>query len=601
MQKGNKMRELTAIKTILPLLKFYPWVIPAIIVLGILSSLSEGLGISLFIPFLQSLDRTTSPTASGNFLVGFLNSLFNEIPYTQRILIIPLCIFSCVLIKNLLAYSNSILSYWLYFRLSHHLISRVFNQLLSVSYSFLDSKPSGKLLNTIDIETWRTCDAVLFLVNTVISACTIFVFIILLMLVSWQLTLLVAVALALISFSVQGVTRKAKALGQQAVRASDNLAKRVMEGFYGMRAIRAFGRESYEQERFEDSLTQVRSAFMKLHQLYAITGPLSEVLCVALLVCILVIALQYKTNLPTLLTFIFMLYRLQPSVRKLDSDRVNFIGLTGSVEDVMSLLNCADKPYIRSGQVRFSGLKQAMTFEDVTFRYHQNEKPAIENITIGIPQGKTTAIVGPSGAGKSTFIGLICRFYDVTEGQIYVDGSPLHQLNLADWRSRMAIVSQDVHVFSTTIRENIAYGRLDATKDEIVAAARQANADEFISQLPQGYDTVVGDRGIRLSGGQRQRLALARAIIRNPDLLILDEATNALDSASEHSIQEAISAFSQNRTVIVVAHRLATIEKADRIIVLEQGRIVEHGNLQQLLKLNGLFAKLYDLQYHRSA
>lgn len=292
-----------------------------------------------------------------------------------------------------------------------------------------------------------------------------------------------------------------------------------------------------------------------------------------------------------------MLYRLQPQMKIFDSARVNLGGLTGSVEQVMELLNRADKTYISSGKLPFKGLKQAITFNCVTFRYDPLEKPVLQQISITIPRGKTTAIVGPSGAGKSTLIGLLCRFYDVTTGDIYVDGEPLKQLNLADWRSRIAIVSQDTHLFSSTITENIAYGRLDATTDEIIAAAKLAHAHDFILELPQGYETKVGDRGVRLSGGQRQRLALARAIICNPEILILDEATNALDSISEHLIQEVLQSFGQDRTVIVIAHRLSTIEQADQIIVMEKGRVREQGSIQSLLQLNGLFAKLYHLQY----
>jgi subfamily B ATP-binding cassette protein MsbA len=416
------------------------------------------------------------------------------------------------------------------------------------------------------------------------------------MLTSWQLSLLVAVALVLISLSIQQVTRKAKNLGRQAVEANNKLANRVMEGFYGMREIRAFGHEDYELQRFKQASTHLRTISIKLSNFYAITGPLSEFLSVALLVCILIIALHYKSDISTLLTFIFMLYRLQPVVRRLDSDRVNFLGLLGAVENVMSFLNRSDKQYIESGDIQFQGLQRGITFESVDFRYNATEKPALADVSIYIPQGKTTAIVGPSGGGKSTLIRLICRFYDITEGEIYVDDRPLKNLNLSSWRSRIAIVSQNVHIFSTTVGENIAYGRLDATKAEIIAAAKKANAHGFISNLPEGYDTMVGDRGIRLSGGQRQRIALARAIVREPEILILDEATNALDSLSENLIQEALNSFSQNRTVIVIAHRLSTIEQADQIIVVQEGRVIEQGNLQYLLKLNGLFAKLYNLQ-----
>jgi subfamily B ATP-binding cassette protein MsbA len=262
----------------------------------------------------------------------------------------------------------------------------------------------------------------------------------------------------------------------------------------------------------------------------------------------------------------------------------------------MYFLNRSDKPYIDSGSTQFKGLNKGIYFEYVSFKYSHVVKYALQDITISIPPGKTTAIVGQSGAGKSTLVNLICRFYDVTDGEIYVDNCPLRELDLDSWRKRIAIVSQDVHIFSTTIRENIAYGRLDATDDEIATAAQYANAHEFISKLPEGYDTKVGDRGMRLSGGQRQRIALARAIIRDPEILILDEATNALDSVAENLIQEAINTLSQNRTVIVIAHRLSTIEQADQILVLKDGRIVEQGKLQDLLELDGLFAHLYYLQ-----
>lgn len=213
-----------------------------------------------------------------------------------------------------------------------------------------------------------------------------------------------------------------------------------------------------------------------------------------------------------------------------------------------------------------------------------------------IPAGKTTALVGPSGAGKSTLIKLILRMYDPTKGAIYVDDYNLREMDIKSWRGRIAVVSQDVYVFDTTVRENIAYGRLEATEAEIITAAKLAEAHDFICEFPQGYDTHVGNRGIRLSGGERQRIALARAIVRNPDILILDEATNALDSISEHLIQQALETLSQDRTVIVIAHRLSTVEHADHIIVLEEGRVREQGNMECLLQRNGLYAQLYNLQ-----
>jgi len=595
------MKESKAIKTLLPLLKLYSWGIPTIIILGIFSSLSEGLGISLFIPLLQGLDQTNAQTINGNFLLRIFNQLFIHFPPNTRLIIIALCILGAVLLKNCLSYSNSILFAWLNSQIGHRLRSDIFNQFLTVNCSFLEGKESGKLMNTLATETWRTSQALGVLVNLIINICTILVFTTLLLLISWQLTILVAVSLGLISVLIQFLTRQVKSLGQQAVEANKTLGSRMWEGFAGMKIIRTFGRESYEQERFDVTSKEVRDTFLKLDMLSGMVNPLSEVLSVILLLSILVIVLlQDQTTLPTLLTFIFILYRLQPQVKQLDSGRVSLVALTSSVEDVMSLLDSSDKPYIRSGQIPFEGLQQAICFKSVTFCYNAHETPAIQDISICIPRGKTTALVGPSGAGKSTLIGLLYRFYDVTEGEIYVDDCPLQQLNLDAWRSRMALVSQDIHMFSATVRENIAYGRLEATEEEIIAAAKLANAHDFISQFPYAYETKVGDRGVRLSGGQRQRIALARAIVRNPEILILDEATNALDSIAENLIQEALNTLSQNRTVIVIAHRLSTIEQADQIIVMEEGRVSEQGNLQHLLKLNGLFAKLYHLQYRNA-
>ncbi|MFP5270926.1 ABC transporter ATP-binding protein [Coleofasciculus sp.] len=596
-----KIREKKVIKRLLLLLKIYPWAIPAIVTLGILSSVSEGLGVSLFIPFLQNLSQTSNPTVSDNALIGFLNQFLSTVPTSQRLVVIPLFIFGAIVLKNCLTYGNSVLLAWLNSRISHRLRSRIFDQLLSVSYSFLETKDSGKLLNTLATETWRTSEALGVLVNLIVSSCTTFVYVALLLLISWQLTLLVGGIMLLISLIIQFVTRQSKALGQKAVQVNAALGRRMYEGLAGMRTIRAFGREPYEQKQFDQASEQVRNIFMKLDTLSASVNPLYEVLSALLVLSIMVIALlQDRTALPTLLTFLFILYRLQPQMQLLGGNRVKLLMLASSVDDVMYFLEPSDKPYIRSGNLTFSGLQQAISLDSVSFRYNPHDKPALHNISISIPRGKTTAFVGPSGAGKSTLVNLICRFYEVTEGEIYVDNHPLKELDLLSWRRHLAIVSQDIYIFSNTVRENIAYGRLEATEAEVIAAAKQANAHEFIMQLPQGYETKVGDRGIRLSGGQRQRIALARAIIRNPEILILDEATNALDTISEHLIQEALNTFSHNRTVIVIAHRLSTIEKADQIIVMENGQVVELGNLQQLLQLNGLFAKLHRLQYHHS-
>jgi ATP-binding cassette, subfamily B, bacterial MsbA len=593
------MRKPQIFRVIQPLAIYYPWAIPTVISLGILSSLSQGLGISLFIPFLQSLDQSSSNVLESASFIEPLNQLLEQIPLEQRIFVIPLCIFGCILLKNLLLFVTSMLSVWLYNQLGHYLVSKIFNQLLSVNYSFLDRNRSGTLLNTLSTQTWEVCDAIDNFIWLVVSLCTVTVLAPILILISWQLTLLVIVSVFITSTIIQRLSRPTRRFGYQSVQANELLAHRIMEGFQAMRVIRAFGQEAYEQKRFERASKALKAVNMKLFTISSAIAPTSEVLSTALSLCILIVSLvQGWASLPVLLTFILVLHTVQAEVKELEQLRNRLMASIAAVDDVLSLLNLPEQDYIRSGNIPFKELKKAITFKAVSFGYEHSEKNILHDVSLRIPKNKTVAIVGPSGAGKSTLISLLCRFYDPAEGEIYVDDDPLPTLDLVSWRSKIGIVSQDVHVFSTTIRENIAYGKLDATKDEVIRAAKYAYAHEYIHTLPEGYDTEVGDRGVRLSGGQRQRLALARAIVRDPEILILDEATNALDSIAEFAIQEALETLRQNRTIIVIAHRLSTIKQADHIIVLDQGRVLEQGSFDQLLRSNGLFTKLYKLQSH---
>jgi subfamily B ATP-binding cassette protein MsbA len=586
---------------IVPLIRSYNWVVFIIIGLGIFASLAEGIGISLMVPLLQSLESEAFQSTQQQGWISLLERPFQGFSPEHRLAIIAVAMTVAILLKNILVYANKALFSWFKQQVGHRLRSSIFNRLLNVPYNYLEARDSGELLNLLASESWQVIRALEMLVNIVISVCTLVVFTVLLLLLSWRLMVIVGLLTLVISAIVQQVTRRAKALGEQTVKVNSQLTTLMCEGLTGMQTIRAFSREDYEQQRFDKSSNLVRKTFWQLELLYGAVDPLHEGLSTFLVVGVLVVSLlQDPTALSAILTFMFMLYRLQPHIKLIDSYRVNLLATDGGVQAVMEFLDCADKDYPIAGYMNFSGLQQKITFNKVSFYYSSKNPPALGNISVDIPRGKTTALVGSSGSGKSTLIKLICRFYNVTEGEIYVDGVSLNSLNLQDWRERIAIVSQDIHIFSSTIRENIAYGKLEATEAEIIAAAEQAYAHEFIMQLPLGYDTPVGERGARLSGGQRQRLALARAIVRNPDILILDEATNALDTLSENLIQQALEIFSRERTVIVIAHRLSTIEQADRIVVLDKGQIVEQGNLAQLLQNKSLFNKLYQLQYRNA-
>ena len=587
------------LKTIFPLIQLYPWGILAIVILGILASLAEGIGISLLIPFLQNLQSGNSLVINNPIIQNIDQYLINFQPQ-QRVLLLTSSILVAILIKAVLSYIYTALCSWLQNSTFHRLRTAVYKQLIAVSQSFWDTNKSGELLNLITQETYYSSQALSFLIWVIINLSMIGIFGLLLLLISWRLTLLVALGFLLISVLIRTLTSKTQALGRKHQQANIYLSNLTLETFTGIKTIRAFGKESYEEQRYYQASKKSCDSSINLAKQSVMIEPISEGLSVAILMCVMLVAFYTQVTLPVLITFIFMLYRLQPQVQKLNSNLTQVIALSNCVKSVFLLLEHEDKPYVISGNVNFHELRKGITFDAVNFLYPSQNKPALENISLFIPKGKTTALVGYSGAGKSTIINLIFRLYDVTSGEIYIDNYLIKELDLATWRSNMALVSQDVHIFSSTVRENIAYGRPDATETEIIAAAKQAHAHEFICELAQGYDTFVGDRGIKLSGGQRQRISIARAILCNPEILILDEATNALDNISEKLIQDAINLLSQNRTVIVIAHRLSTIKDADQIIVLKQGKVEEQGSFSDLMERKAVFHKLYQLDYQKT-
>jgi ATP-binding cassette, subfamily B, bacterial MsbA len=579
-------------RALFPVLRLRPWVLSGMIVLGVLAALSEGLSISLFIPMV--LGQMGGQTGGGN---GRLNAFFQGIPSEQRFLWIGLGIFLFMVLKNILIYSYTLVFQSVNASIGHRLRCAILRQLLSVGQSYLDTHDSGKMLNTLATETWRVSSAFTVLADMVINLCMTLIFTILLLLISWKLMLVTGCALLMISQLIRLLTRQGKRLSAQATAANGELTQRMLETLDGLQLVRAFGREGHELQRFEAASREVSKAFFKLDRVSGLVHPLSEVFTVSLLLGILVfVAMATPGQMAVSLTFLVLLYRLQPRVKQLDVNRVALDTYSASVEDVRAVLDESDKPYLRSGHRVPVSIEKGITFENVTLHYDSEKSAALKQVTCSINVGETTALVGPSGAGKSSLISLICRFYDPSHGRLLVDGVPLLELNLEWWRSRVAVVSQEIYLFNASVAENIRYGKLDASREELVVAACKAHAIEFIEELPEGFETILGDRGVRLSGGQRQRLALARAFIRDPQILILDEATNSLDLISEGVVQDALEEFGRNRTVLIIAHRISTIEHADKVIVLDSGRIVESGTVRQLLAAEGLFSRFYALQ-----
>jgi len=375
----------------------------------------------------------------------------------------------------------------------------------------------------------------------------------------------------------------------------------AMEFINGIRTVQAFATQDFERRRFYQASGDVLDASMKATRGFALVRPLAEGLATTVLVGMIILALTlFVSNgimqTASLLTFLFLLFRLVPALHEINGSRAAMSSYWGSLNNIRELLVTDNKPYLKDGERQFPGLQAAIAFQSVDFGYDP-QQPILTDINLTIKQGEMTALVGASGAGKTTLVDLLPRFYDVTHGSIFIDGVDIREFQINSLRKQFAIVSQDTFIFNTSVRDNIAYGSEGATDDEIVEVARLANALEFIQEMPEGFATRLGDRGVRLSGGQRQRIAIARAILRNPEILILDEATSALDSISERLIQTSLEKLAEGRTVIVIAHRLSTIIRADKVVVMEQGRIVEEGGYQALLEQRGKLWNYHQMQY----
>jgi len=573
-----------------PLLTPYPWQTGLFVLMGVLASLVEGMGIAVMIPLLQG--DTPMTHVSGQIL-RWIEALGGAIPVEHRTAALCVLMLAAVLLKAVLAYAYTNLATWIRGRTLHQMRTRMFRQFLAVSQEYLDTQQGGAFLNTVSGGAEQVAQATITLLWFLLNLCNIAVSVALLMAIAWQLTLAVAAALLVLSLLVRLATGRVGRLSQSGLRANNALSQRLKEALLGIRTIRAFGREGYEDGRFAEASWQSCRYATQQGALVSLAHPLSEGLAAIVMIGAVFLALQAHYALSVLVMVVFVMFRLQPQIQTANTNFTQLTALSAPVKAAMAWLDTHDKPYLSSGTRLFGHLERGIRFEQVTFAYGGKGRKVLRAVDIDIAKGLTTAFVGPSGAGKTTLIHLLCRFYDPTAGRVLVDGHDLAEFDLASWRRRIALVSQEVHIFSSSVRDNIAYGDLEASEAEIVAAATRAHAHDFIMHLPQGYDTPLGDRGVRLSGGQRQRLSIARAFLRDPAVLILDEATNALDTLSEAAIQASIEDLGRNRTVVVVAHRLSTIERADLIVVMDHGRIVEQGGFGELLGRGGLFSSLY--------
>ncbi|TCR69578.1 ABC transporter ATP-binding protein [Rhizobium sp. BK376] len=573
------------------------WAGPTIVGLGLAGAVLEGAGLFLFIPLIRSLGAAAPQ--QGRWQPIF-DRLLMPVPesHLTAFLVALLCV--SILLKNAVHFVNAWVSRYVDGLVAHRLRTRVFDQTISSCVDYRVENKRSDIITTIANNTWKVSQGLSLAYRLMICFCTFTVFILLMLLISIRLTLVSMMFLFLGAMAIRLATRRADETGKAVVEENKQFGLRMWESINGLQLIRAFAQEDYERSRFRQTSDTVRKRLLKLDMLWATPGPVSEISITILIGALVLIAQSTDIGIAALAAFLSLLYRLQGPTRELLQSKVALDGLTGSIDDVDDFLRKTERPFLSEGHLPVSALGNDVEFRNVSFRYAPDQPLALQDVSFSIPRGKTTAIVGESGAGKSTIMALLFRFIDPTSGDVLADGVSLPEFDLRSWRKRLSLMSQEVHLFNDTIAANIAYGDLEAGKAEIRRAAEIARAHDFIRQLPGGYETRVGDQGMRLSGGQRQRVALARTILRNPDILLLDEATNALDVETEQAFQLALDEYSHNRTVVVIAHRLSTVQAADQIIVMQKGSVIEAGSPGELFQRQGHFSRLHEFQLNRA-
>ncbi|MCK5306906.1 MAG: ABC transporter ATP-binding protein [Candidatus Omnitrophica bacterium] len=578
------------------------------------SVLDKVASIGLIIPFVSILiaGRRIEMPAEVNlpgFVSSFVQAVFSYLNSLEPLRLLNLLVVSMLvafLLKGISSFFHSYLMNKLSLRVVTDIKNIIYRKLLRLSLDFYSKSRAGQLVSRITYDAGIVQNAVAEGLRDLIfeSVELIVLFfaitsIILVFGIPGYLIFIMLVILPAVAYPVVRLGKKLRSISTSAQKKMGDVNSILYETFSGIRIVKAFDMASYEEEKFRKENEGFFRIMLKSAKRMMAISPISEYVAVVAGMIVIFIGVKLvitgELNPGAFIAFVGCLLQLIKPFKRLSKVHgINQQALAAATR-IFELLDKEPTVKDEKNAVRLEGFKDKIVFKDVRFKYDNHE--VLKNIDLNVLMGDVIAIVGKSGVGKTTLVNLIPRFYDVTGGCIYIDGHKIKDISLSSLRNQIGIVAQETVLFNDTVKANISYGKINATSEEIEKAARIANADGFIEKLPQKYLTLVGDRGFRLSGGEKQRLAIARAVLKNSPILILDEATSQLDSESERLVQEAFDHLIEGRTVFIIAHRLSTVKHASRIIVLDEGRIAETGTHQELIEKGGLYAKLCNLQF----
>jgi subfamily B ATP-binding cassette protein MsbA len=564
-----------------------------LVALGVGYAGFEAVAIGMLLPILEYVEMRSLAMRSP--ATAFVTRLTDTTGLPVLLLLVLLA-FAPIVARQIFRYLHQVYAETVRFAALARLRSEAFAAFVEARLSFFVGEGQGRLVNVVAGEIERSSSAFPFFLQMCEALILSAVYLGLMIYLAAWLVPVAVLAMGLTALLVQLRLRHSRAYGVRLAKTYEALHVDVAEKLEGIRLVKMRGQEGREIVGFGDIVQGLTRTLVRLcREKEGLEVSIEPVMVLGALVALYAAVMLFGMTLASLGIFMFVLMRLVPLLKQVNVARQAIAAQMAGLEDVRATIERARAARdVTGGQLRFPGLKRELVFENVSFSY--GDAWTLRDISFRVEKRSLTAIVGRSGAGKSTLLDLIPRLRDVSDGEITIDGRPARSFDVRSLRAAIGMVDQEAFLFNDTLARNIAYGVEGATRDAVVVAARQAHVHDFIAELPQGYDTVIGDRGIRLSGGQRQRVSLARVLLQDPDILLLDEPTSALDSDTERYIQAVLERLRETKAIVVVAHRLSTIRRADQILVLEDGRIVERGSHESLLKDWGTYKRLFELQ-----